>query len=128
MGCVFFGLASFVARGPEGVDQFSKKRITTIGPVTDGFFYVGIKTEGGFLTCVKKEVFEWKVELQEGNGGGLSLILDIARSMLKIKPEERPTAELVREQLDKIISRGNSIVTALPEYRSANRESTRESG
>lgn len=113
LGCVFLELASFVARGPEGVEQFRAKRFTKIQCVTDELFYAEIQTPEGIIADVKKEVLEWIVELKHDNEGELSLILDIVRRMLKGLPEERPTAGGVRRELETILTRGNGIVTSI---------------
>lgn len=112
LGCVFLELASFVARGPEGVEQFREKRLTKIQCVTDEMFYAEIQTPEGYLVDVKKEVLKWIVELKHDSEGELSLILDIVRRMLKGMPEERPTAEEVRRELEIILSQGIGIATS----------------
>lgn len=112
LGCVFLELASFVARGPVGVEQFRAKRFTKTQCVTDELFYTEIQTAGGIVTDVKKEVLEWIVELKGDSEGELSLILDLVRRMLKGMPEERPTAEKVRRELEIILSQEIGIVTS----------------
>lgn len=109
LGCVFLDLASFVARGPEGVEQFRAKRYTKVGCVSDEMYYVENRTPEGYQADVKKEVLDWIVELKHESEGELSLILDIIRRMLKGKPEERPTAEEVRQEFEIILSQGISI-------------------
>lgn len=114
LGCVFLELASFVARGPEGVEKFRAKRLTKTQCVTDELFYTEIKTENGIVADVKKEVLEWIVELKNDNEGELFLILDIVRDMLQGNPEKRPTAERVRRELEAILSQGNGILIFNP--------------
>lgn len=107
LGCVFLEIATHVARGPEGIAQFQKKRMSGYD---DDFYFVVLESEGGNTTEVKKEIIAWITELkEEDDEGELSLVLDLVKEMLKNNPEERPNAKRVRQELDKITSRGNGM-------------------
>lgn len=106
-GCIISEVATYMSHGFQGVKTFRERRKLKLGPMLTKVFHHGNIPHAG--------VEAWLVELEKSASSTVLKLVHLARTMLQIKPAQRPVAKSVKLSLRQI-ALGSTFLKAQKSY------------